>query len=92
MADLLSDEEIETRLAQLEGWARDGDAITKKFDRGDFVGSVEFVRQITEPAERWVITPICISWSEVSISITNHAAGGLTANDFELAGRIDAIA
>ena len=37
MADLLSDEEIETRLAQLDGWARDGDAITKKFDRGDFV-------------------------------------------------------
>ena len=35
---------------------------------------------------------LCISWSEVSISITNHAAGGLTANDFELAGRIDAIA
>ena len=93
MADLLSDEEIETRLAQLDGWARDGDAITKTFDRGDFVGSVEFVRQITEPAEEMGHHPdLCISWSEVSISITNHAAGGLTANDFELAGRIDAIA
>jgi 4a-hydroxytetrahydrobiopterin dehydratase len=93
MADLLSDEEIEIRLAQLDGWARDGDAITKKFDRGDFVGSVEFVRQITEPAEEMGHHPdLCISWSEVSISITNHAAGGLTANDFELAGRIDAIA
>ena len=88
-----SDEEIETRLAQLDGWARDGDAITKKFDRGDFVGSVEFVRRITEPAEEMGHHPdLCISWSEVRISITNHAAGGLTANDFELAGRIDAIA
>lgn len=33
-----------------------------------------------------------ISWSEVTISITNHAAGGLTESDFELAARIDALA
>jgi pterin-4a-carbinolamine dehydratase len=26
------------------------------------------------------------------VSITNHAAGGLTANDFELAAKIDSIA
>jgi 4a-hydroxytetrahydrobiopterin dehydratase len=35
---------------------------------------------------------LTLSWSEVRISITNHAAGGLTAADFELAGRIDALA
>ena len=32
------------RPRRLEGWTRDGDAIRKEFDRGDFVGSVEFVR------------------------------------------------
>ena len=32
-----------------------------------------------------------ISWSEVKVSITNHAAGGLTEADFELASRIDAL-
>ena len=32
-----------------------------------------------------------ISWSEVKVSITNHAAGGLTAADFELASRIDEL-
>jgi pterin-4a-carbinolamine dehydratase len=26
------------------------------------------------------------------VTLTTHAAGGLTANDFELAGRIDALA
>jgi 4a-hydroxytetrahydrobiopterin dehydratase len=93
MADLLSDEEIEARLGELDGWAREGDAITKKFERGDFVGSVEFVRRIVEPAEEMNHHPdLSISWSEVEISITNHAAGGLTAADFELAGRIDALA
>jgi 4a-hydroxytetrahydrobiopterin dehydratase len=90
---VLSDEDIEARLGEVEGWSREGDAITKEFDRGDFVGSVEFVRQITEPAEEMGHHPdLCLSWNKVSISITNHAAGGLTPSDFELAARIDALA
>ena len=32
-----------------------------------------------------------LSWSEVKVSITNHAAGGLTEADFELAKRIDEL-
>jgi 4a-hydroxytetrahydrobiopterin dehydratase len=90
MADLLSDEEISERLSQLDGWSREGDAITKRFDRGDFVGSVKFVDQLVEPAEEMNHHPdVSISWSEVKVSITNHAAGGLTEPDFELASRID---
>jgi 4a-hydroxytetrahydrobiopterin dehydratase len=93
MADLLSDEEISERLSRLDGWSREGDAITKSFDRGDFVGSVKFVDQLVEPAEEMNHHPdLSISWSEVKVSITNHAAGGLTAADFELAAKIDALA
>jgi 4a-hydroxytetrahydrobiopterin dehydratase len=89
----LSEEEIETRLAELEGWAREGEAITKTFDEGDFVGSVEFVRRLTGPAEEMGHHPdVSISWSEVKVAVTTHSAGGLTANDFELADRIDALA
>jgi 4a-hydroxytetrahydrobiopterin dehydratase len=91
--DVLSDDEIGARLQGLAGWSREGDAITKSFDRGDFVGSVEFVRAIVEPAEAMNHHPdLTISWSEVGVSITNHAAGGLTEADFELAGKIDALA
>jgi 4a-hydroxytetrahydrobiopterin dehydratase len=91
--DLLDDEAIESRLAELEGWKREGDAITKTFERGDFVGSVEFVRKLVEPAEEMGHHPdLSISWDKVEISITSHAAGGLTEDDFELAKRIDALA
>lgn len=90
---LLSDNEIEGRLAELEGWSREGDAIKRSFDRGDFVGSIEFVRSLVEPAEAMNHHPdLEISWSTVRVSITNHAQGGLTAADFELAGKIDALA
>jgi 4a-hydroxytetrahydrobiopterin dehydratase len=93
VADLLPDDEIESRLSELEGWEREGDVITKTFERGDFVGSVEFVKSLVEPAEGMNHHPdLELSWDKVKVSITNHAAGGLTANDFELAAKIDALA
>jgi 4a-hydroxytetrahydrobiopterin dehydratase len=92
MAELLSNSEIDSRLAELEGWERDGDAIAKEFKLDDFVGSVEFVKRLVEPAEEMGHHPdLSISWNRVRVSITTHAAGGLTANDFELARRIDAL-
>ena len=90
--ELLSDSEIESRLADLEGWERSGDAIVKTFELSDFVGSVEFVRRLVEPAEDLGHHPdLSISWNKVTVSITTHAAGGLTENDFQLAQRIDAV-
>jgi 4a-hydroxytetrahydrobiopterin dehydratase len=89
---LLSDEEIEQRLAGLEGWERDGDAIRKRFERGDFKGSVEFVNRLTPEAEEMNHHPdLEISWATVTARITTHSQGGLTSNDFELAARIDAL-
>ncbi len=91
--ELLSESEIDSGLAQLEGWERDGEKIVKTFERGDFVGSVRFVQAIVEPAEEMNHHPdLTVSWDKVRVSITNHAAGGLTANDFELAKRIEALA
>ncbi|MDP9277093.1 MAG: 4a-hydroxytetrahydrobiopterin dehydratase [Actinomycetota bacterium] len=90
---LLSDSEIEERLGGLDGWSREGDAIAKTFENGDFVGSVKFVDSLVEPAEGMGHHPdLELSWDKVKVTVTNHAEGGLTANDFELAGKIDALA
>jgi 4a-hydroxytetrahydrobiopterin dehydratase len=90
---LLEDSEIERKLGEAEGWERSGDAIRKTFERGDFVGSIRFVDSLVEPAESMGHHPdLEISWDKVTISITNHAEGGLTEADFELAQRIDALA
>jgi 4a-hydroxytetrahydrobiopterin dehydratase len=91
--DLLSDSDIDTRLASLEGWEREGDAIVKTFELADFVGSIKFVDGLVQPAEEMGHHPdLSISWNKVTVSITTHAAGGLTENDFELAQRIDPVA
>jgi len=88
----LTDDDIAGRLGELAGWEREGEAIAKTFELDDFVGSVEFVRRLVEPAEDMNHHPdLNVSWNKVTVSITTHAAGGLTANDFELARRIEAL-
>jgi 4a-hydroxytetrahydrobiopterin dehydratase len=91
--ELLSDSEIESRLAELEGWEREDETIVKTFKRADFVGSVEFIDRLVEPAEEMGHHPdLSVSWDKVRVSLTTHAAGGLTENDFELAKRIEGVA
>jgi len=89
---LLGSDEIEAMLADLDGWERQGDAIVKSFERGDFVGSVRFVDSLVEPAEAMGHHPdVAISWATVTVTISTHSEGGLTAADFELAGKIEAL-
>ncbi len=90
--ELLSDSEIDSRLADLDGWEREGETIVKTFELADFVGAIEFVDKLVHPAEEMGHHPdLSVSWNKVRVSITTHAAGGLTANDFELAKRVDEV-
>ena len=89
---LLSDEEIERRLGALSGWERDGDAIRRQFECGDFTGSVDFVNRVLPVAEEMNHHPdVEISWATVTARVSTHSEGGLTAADFDLASRMDAL-
>jgi 4a-hydroxytetrahydrobiopterin dehydratase len=90
---MLGDSEVREKLADLDGWERAGAAIEKSFKRGDFVGAVEFVSSLVEPAEAMNHHPdVSISWDTVTVTISTHSEGGLTAADFELAAKLDALA
>jgi 4a-hydroxytetrahydrobiopterin dehydratase len=90
---LLSDEEIDSRLAGLGGWRREGDAIVKEFKLDDFVGSVDFLNRVTPVAEEMNHHPdVSIAWNKVTVTLSTHSEGGLTENDFQLASRIDPLA
>ncbi len=89
---LLSDAEIDTKLAGLPGWKREDKAISKSFECGDFVGSVRFVESLVEPAEEMGHHPdLELSWDKVTVTLSTHSEGGLTAADFELAAKLDAL-
>jgi 4a-hydroxytetrahydrobiopterin dehydratase len=88
----LDEQQIDAGLRSLEGWSREGEAIAKRFKRGDFAGSVRFVNALTPIAEDMGHHPdLAISWDTVTITISTHSEGGLTQSDFELAAKIDAL-
>ena len=88
----LQPDEVEERLARLEGWSREGDAIVRGYRCGNFLGSLELVNRIAPVAEEMNHHPdLAVSWDTVTVAITTHSEGGLTAGDFELAQRIDAL-
>jgi 4a-hydroxytetrahydrobiopterin dehydratase len=89
---LLDDDQISEKLKNLSGWQRRDDEIVREFKFDDFVGSVDFVNAVVEPAERMGHHPdIAISWNTVTVSISTHSEGGLTAADFDLASEISSI-
>jgi 4a-hydroxytetrahydrobiopterin dehydratase len=90
---VLSDDEIRDRLGGAEGWERDGETLRKEFKFADFQGSVDFINRITPAAEEMNHHPdLAVSWNSVTVSLSTHSEGGITANDFELAKKIDSQA
>jgi 4a-hydroxytetrahydrobiopterin dehydratase len=93
MADLLTNEEIESRLEGSE-WTREGDEIVRNWEFDDFAGALEFVNRVGEAAEEANHHPDILlhGWNKVRLSLTNHSAGGLTAVDFDMAERFGDLA
>jgi len=87
----LSDAEIDSRLDRLPGWERRGDEIRRTFSFADFSGSLAFVNRVGALAEAMDHHPdIDIRYSKVTLTLTTHDAGGLTARDLALAEQIGA--
>lgn len=89
--ELLDDASITTGLARLR-WDRQGDTIVRVVKSDDFAGSLAFVNAVGALAEARNHHPdIAISWATVTLTLTTHAAGGLTQADLDLAAAIDEL-
>ena len=92
MSQLLTDDEVATRLVDLPDWYRaddDDPAITATYKFDDFAGALAFVNQVGAADEEMDHHPdIDIRWDTVTLVLSTHSEGGLTAADFDLAGRI----
>lgn len=88
----LSDAEAQRRLDALPHWTRTGDAITRTFKFAGFPDAVAFVDRLVAPAEAMEHHPdVDLRYDRVIITLSTHDQGGLTAFDFDLASRIDAL-
>ena len=87
---MLSREEIARRLASLQGWSLDGNAIKKQYTFRDFPEAVHFVDRLVPVAEAADHHPdILINYKRVTLTYSTHSEGGLTEKDFEGANAAD---
>jgi 4a-hydroxytetrahydrobiopterin dehydratase len=86
---LLTDEDIQRRLAGLPGWSREGDEITSVRKLSGFSAAILYAAAVGHLAEVANHHPdILIQWNKVTLTLSTHSAGGLTEADFALAGQI----
>lgn len=86
-------DKIDKLLAQHRGWDLIEDkALVKKLKFKDFVEAKYFFDLISIIAEEQGHHPgIMLDYNKLKITLTTHAAGGLTENDFIMAGIIDEL-
>lgn len=83
---LLTPAEIDQALRSLPGWTCDGKALRRAYTFPDFPAAIAFVNRLVAPAEARNHHPdISLSYNRVTLSLTTHDAGGLTAKDLDLA-------
>lgn len=89
----LSDDDITTELARLDGWTRQGDEITKTFSI-EYHAGIPMIVEVARTAKEVGHHPdILRKWDTLMFTVTTHDAGyKITELDLDLARRIDDIA
>lgn len=89
----LSDAVIDERLQALHGFRREGDRLVRRFEFANFVEAFGFMASVALVAEKLDHHPEWKNvYGKVDVELTTHDAGGITARDFELAERMNALA
>jgi 4a-hydroxytetrahydrobiopterin dehydratase len=96
-AEPLPDKEIADRLAQLPGWSveesADGSRLVRTYRLPHLAAAILAVHIARVQDELDHHSDLTLGYNTLAVSVTTHAAAGrLTAKDFDLAGRIAAIA
>ena len=94
---MLTNDEISYSLSTLNAitsspWLLQDNTIHKEFSFDDFKQAWSFMNKVADAAEKADHHPDwCNTYNQVSITLTTHQAGGLTAKDFDLATSIENI-
>ena len=88
----LSEQQISGELGKLHGWSVVNGNLHRVFEFKDFSQAFAFMTRVALAAEKMDHHP---DWSngynKVTVDLSTHSAGGLTKNDFDLAGKIQEI-
>ena len=89
--DVITDASV-IEAAVSAAWRIEGDAIVKVVKFADFATALAYVDSVGEVAEELDHHPdIELRYDTVTLRASTHYLGGITENDFRLAGRIDQL-
>ena len=92
MTDKLDAAAVRDHLDRLDGWTVVEGRLHREFQFADFVAAFGFMTRLALVAEKMNHHPDWSnSWNRVTVDITSHAAGGITAACFELAASADRL-
>ena len=86
----LTDSDVRTRLKDLPGWSREGDAIRREYPTDGWRGSLlvaNAIGFICEAANHHA--DVLVTFPKVSVTLSTHSAGGITTKDVEVASLIE---
>jgi 4a-hydroxytetrahydrobiopterin dehydratase len=90
--ELLTEAQLADELTAVPAWSRTGNQISRQITRADFGDALRYVNAVGYLAERAGHHPdIAIAWNTVTLTLSTHSAGGLTAADLSLARAIDEL-
>jgi len=85
-----SDSEIATRLESLPGWYYEDGWIRRVYKTDGWPTTLMLVNTVGYLAEAAYHHPdLTVTWGRVIVKLQNHAAGGITDKDFDLARKIE---
>jgi len=92
MATKLTDAELKQALSELSGWSLENGMIVKKYAHNSFPEAIVFVNAVAHLAELLNHHPdVDIRYSNITVALVTHDAGGITVKDVTLAKQIEAI-
>lgn len=90
--EVLRGDSLSAAVAELEGWEVDDGALHRRFEFKDFVAAFGFMARVALVAEKANHHPDWSnSWNVVDVRLVNHAAGGITDKDVDLATKIGGL-
>ena len=88
----LSENEIQDRLLELDGWNFDENAIRKTFTFETYMESIGFINRLAELAEETNHHPdMVVGWCRIDVAFTSHDQGGVTLACVQMAKAVESV-
>jgi 4a-hydroxytetrahydrobiopterin dehydratase len=92
MTTKLSESEIRSSLHSLSGWTVLNGKLHREYKFADFIHAFGFMTSAALAAEAMGHHPEWLNvYNKLTVDLTTHDAGGISAKDFELAGKLNAL-